>query len=87
MVLSHENPDGDALGSVLGLTRALRSLGREVIAPMQVPRFLAFMPRPGELTEGRLTEWPAGALAAVLEDPRKERAPTLRWGLPVAGYG
>ncbi len=25
--------------------------------------------------------------AAVLEDPRKERAPTLRWGLPVAGYG
>ncbi|NTY02175.1 bifunctional oligoribonuclease/PAP phosphatase NrnA [Deinococcus sp. JMULE3] len=67
VVLSHENPDGDALGSVLGLTRALRSLGREVIAPMQVPRFLAFMPRPGELTEGRLTEWPAGALAAVLD--------------------
>ncbi len=66
VVLSHENPDGDALGSVLGLTRALRQLGREVIAPMQVPRFLAFMPQPGELGE-RLHDWPAGALAAVLD--------------------
>lgn len=25
--------------------------------------------------------------AAVLEDPRKERAPTLRWGLAAAGHG
>ncbi|AWT35629.1 DHH family phosphoesterase [Deinococcus arenae] len=66
VVLSHENPDGDALGSVLGLTRALRQLGREVIAPMHVPRFLAFVPRPGELSE-RLSSWPEGAMAAVLD--------------------
>ncbi|GGK88770.1 phosphoesterase [Deinococcus radiotolerans] len=66
MILSHENPDGDALGSVLGLARALRQLGREVIAPMHVPRFLAFMPRDGELS-GHLSEWPADALAAVLD--------------------
>ncbi|WP_221089836.1 DHH family phosphoesterase [Deinococcus aquaedulcis] len=66
VVLSHENPDGDALGSVLGLTRALRALGREVLAPMTVPRYLAFLPGPGELAEP-LTEWPAGTLAAVLD--------------------
>lgn len=66
VVLAHENPDGDAIGSVLGLTRALRSLGKEVRAPMDVPRYLAFVTEPGELEE-RLEAWPAGALAAVLD--------------------
>ncbi|SEJ21452.1 phosphoesterase RecJ domain-containing protein [Deinococcus reticulitermitis] len=66
VVLSHENPDGDAIGSVLGLTRALRALGKTVYAPMDVPRYLAFVTEPGEL-EGRLQEWPEGALAAVLD--------------------
>ncbi|AFD25200.1 DHH family phosphoesterase [Deinococcus gobiensis] len=66
VVLSHENPDGDALGSVLGLTRALRALGREVVAPMDVPRYLRFLPQPGE-TAAPLAAWPAGALAAVLD--------------------
>lgn len=66
VVLSHENPDGDALGSVLGLTRALRALGREVVAPMTVPRYLRFLTQPGDIAEP-LTEWPAGALAAVLD--------------------
>ncbi|MVN86296.1 bifunctional oligoribonuclease/PAP phosphatase NrnA [Deinococcus sp. HMF7620] len=66
VVLSHENPDGDALGSVLGLARALRGLGREVYAPMATPRYLAFVPHSGELDEP-LTSWPSGALAAVLD--------------------
>ncbi|GMA14943.1 bifunctional oligoribonuclease/PAP phosphatase NrnA [Deinococcus metallilatus] len=66
VVLSHENPDGDALGSVLGLTRALRALGKTVIAPMDVPRYLRFLPGPGELSPP-LAEWPAGALVAVLD--------------------
>lgn len=73
VVLSHENPDGDALGSVLGLTRALRQLGREVIAPMHVPRFLSFMPRPDELS-GHLDEWPEHALAAVLDVDNNDHA-------------
>jgi bifunctional oligoribonuclease and PAP phosphatase NrnA len=30
LVVTHENPDGDALGSQLGLTLALRSLGKDV---------------------------------------------------------
>ncbi|RTR30805.1 DHH family phosphoesterase [Deinococcus radiophilus] len=66
VVLAHENPDGDAVGSVLGLTRALRELGREVYAPMPLPRYLQFLPEDGEL-EGPLETWPEGALAAVLD--------------------
>ncbi|WP_019010513.1 DHH family phosphoesterase [Deinococcus aquatilis] len=66
VVLAHEGPDGDALGSVLGLTRALRSLGKEVIAPMNVPRYLSFLPEPGELG-APLESWPADALAVVLD--------------------
>ena len=31
VVVTHENPDGDALGSMLGLTLALRSLGKDVV--------------------------------------------------------
>src|SRR3954454_923717 len=31
VVVTHENPDGDALGSMLGLTRALRALGKDVV--------------------------------------------------------
>src|SRR6476661_5593374 len=30
LVVTHENPDGDALGSLLGLTLALRTLGKDV---------------------------------------------------------
>jgi phosphoesterase RecJ-like protein len=31
IVVTHENPDGDALGSMLGLTLGLRSLGKDVV--------------------------------------------------------
>jgi len=31
LVVTHENPDGDALGSLLGTTLALRSLGKDVL--------------------------------------------------------
>lgn len=81
VVLSHENPDGDALGSLLGLTRALRDLGKTVIAPMDVPRYLRFMPAPGE-TSGPLTQWPEGALAVVVDvdnnDPDRVAGADLR---------
>ena len=48
VVVTHENPDGDALGSLLGLTVGLRSLGKDVVmylagdAPLPAEyRFLA----------------------------------------------
>src|ERR1700744_3168751 len=31
VVVTHENPDGDALGSMLGATLGLRSLGKDVV--------------------------------------------------------
>src|SRR3954451_6063803 len=31
LVVTHENPDGDALGSMLGATLGLRSLGKDVL--------------------------------------------------------
>ncbi|MBB5232750.1 DHH family phosphoesterase [Deinococcus budaensis] len=81
VVLTHENPDGDALGSVLGLTRALRALGKTVVAPMDVPRFLRFLPQPGEISP-RLEAWPPQALAAVLDvdnnDPGRVAGADLR---------
>jgi len=53
LVATHENPDGDALGSLLAMTIALRQLGKDAemflsgIAP--VPREYAFMPLDGLL--------------------------------------
>jgi phosphoesterase RecJ-like protein len=48
LVVTHENPDGDALGSMLGMTLALRALGKDAVmylagsAPLPVEyRFLA----------------------------------------------
>lgn len=42
----HVRPDGDAVGSTLGLWHLLRSLGKraEVVVPDQPPRSLAFLP-------------------------------------------
>jgi phosphoesterase RecJ-like protein len=48
LVVSHENPDGDALGSLLGMTLGLRELGKDVVmylagdAPL--PAELGFLP-------------------------------------------
>ena len=46
LVVSHAGPDGDALGSTLGLTLALREMGKEVVAfnVDGVPSPFAFLP-------------------------------------------
>src|SRR3954454_19281086 len=47
LVVTHENPDGDALGSMLAMTLALRQLGKDVLmflsGPTPLPREYAFM--------------------------------------------
>lgn len=52
VVTSHHNPDGDAIGSALGLTRALRAAGQDVVLAHPdtpaVPGDLAFVVAPGE---------------------------------------
>ncbi len=46
VILSHRNPDGDAIGSSLGLAHYLRRNGHSVhvIVPSEYPDFLAWMP-------------------------------------------
>jgi phosphoesterase RecJ-like protein len=65
LVVTHENPDGDALGSLLALTIALRGIGKDVVmylpAGAPLPREYAFMPL-GDLVR----EAPADAGERVL---------------------
>src|SRR5712691_1028607 len=55
LVVTHENPDGDALGSPLATTLALRQLGRDVIMYLAgdgpLPREYAFMSLDGLVRE------------------------------------
>jgi len=46
VILPHRNPDGDAMGSALGLSAFLRKMGHKtkVIAPNEFPDFLAWLP-------------------------------------------
>ncbi|MDE6717654.1 MAG: DHH family phosphoesterase, partial [Muribaculaceae bacterium] len=47
----HVHPDGDAIGSTLGLWHLLRKLGKEaaVVVPDMLPRSLRFLPGAGEI--------------------------------------
>jgi bifunctional oligoribonuclease and PAP phosphatase NrnA len=46
LLTSHKNPDGDAMGSTLGLQHVLNAMGHttEVIYPTDFPSFLAWLP-------------------------------------------
>ncbi|WP_088342128.1 DHH family phosphoesterase [Robiginitalea sediminis] len=46
VLVPHKNPDGDAIGSCLGLYHYLRALGHQatVVAPNDFPQFLKWMP-------------------------------------------
>jgi phosphoesterase RecJ-like protein len=65
LVVTHENPDGDALGSLLAVTLTLRSLGKDAVmylaAGAPLPREYGFMPL-GDLRR----EPPADAVERVL---------------------
>jgi phosphoesterase RecJ-like protein len=60
IVATHRNPDGDAIGSMLGLGRALAAAGRDVILwhadPDPVPAELAFLLAPGERVSAELPD-------------------------------
>jgi phosphoesterase RecJ-like protein len=50
MVTSHKNPDGDAIGSMIGLARALRGAGRDVVMwhPDALPAEFRFLLASGD---------------------------------------
>jgi phosphoesterase RecJ-like protein len=71
-VVAHVDPDGDALGSVLTLTRALRRLGRDAHAVMpEPPRYLRFLADPGELSAPAAELAPNTLLAVLDTDLRR----------------
>jgi phosphoesterase RecJ-like protein len=68
VVVSHENPDGDSLGSLLAMTLALRQLGKEAVMYLSgdgpVPREYGFMPF-DDLTREVPTDMSERVLVAV----------------------
>ena len=46
LILTHINPDGDAIGSMLGMAHALQSLGKQVLplASASLPGYATWMP-------------------------------------------
>lgn len=51
VVVGHTNPDGDAMGSVLGMYHALKKQGKEVsmLMPDTFPEYYGFLPSSGEI--------------------------------------
>lgn len=66
-IVSHYNPDGDAMGSSLGLMHVLRALGHaaQVVLPNTPPPFLRWMP--GFNTALALDKNKEASLAAIAE--------------------
>ena len=54
VIITHYNPDGDAIGSSLGLKHFLKTQGleSEVIVPNDFPKFLKWMPEARKITVG-----------------------------------
>ena len=80
LLTTHENPDGDGLGAMLGLAHYLKSLGKEVrivVAP-GLPAYLRFMDTEGWVEAfdplGQhldLAAWPSTWLLVDASEPRR----------------
>jgi phosphoesterase RecJ-like protein len=83
VVTSHHNPDGDALGSMLGMARALRAAGQDVVLAHadgpDVPDDIAFLLADGEEIAGDLPD-DVGERVLVAVDCATERR---MWAEPV----
>lgn len=51
LIVTHVNPDGDAIGSMLGLGNALRAMGKQVDMGVDdgVPKYLSYLPGAGDV--------------------------------------
>ncbi len=80
LVVAHENPDGDAIGSTLGLANALREMGKDVVALNvdPVPEIMQFLPGCEQLVS-TLPESARFDVAFVLDS-----GALVRTGVPVA---
>ena len=75
VILGHVNPDGDAVGSTLGLCHALTALGKRaaVCLPGGVPKLYGFLPGAAAVSR-------AGLSAGVWCAARAGRAGLFRGG-------
>ena len=73
VIISHIDPDGDALGSCLALKRALDSLGKTTLFVMGVPGYLKFLVKDKEQLSS-LDTLPEGAMLVVLDVDIGQRA-------------
>jgi phosphoesterase RecJ-like protein len=66
VVVSHVNPDADAIGSVLGLTQGLRSLGKDAVGALSdpIPDYARFLAGSGDI----VSELPVDADLIVSAD-------------------
>ncbi len=73
-IASHVRPDGDAVGSLLGLALSLRALGKEVVALLEdgVPENLAFLPGTDTVQRPTMSEL-AVDVAVALDTATHER--------------
>lgn len=81
IIVSHVDPDGDAIGSSLGLARALKALDKKVTWIADPPRYLRFLVKADEYSEP-ITHVPEGATLVVLDSAEPSRVA----GAPVEGF-
>ncbi len=80
-IATHVDPDGDAIGSSLGLYRALKALGKDARWVAEPPRFLRFLPKEEEYADP-VDHLPPGATLVVLDSAEPSRVV----GVPVEGF-
>ncbi|NOY79694.1 MAG: hypothetical protein GXP31_01685 [Kiritimatiellaeota bacterium] len=76
LLLSHQRPDGDAIGSVVGLLLALRAAGRESIGYLKGPlarRYSRLLPETPGLFVGAPPPLPPGLSVVALDTTSWER--------------
>ncbi len=74
LIVTHVRPDGDAIGSMLGLANAVRALGKQVTAAVDggVPSFFRFLP----LAESVQSELHEGAWDVMISTDAADEART-----------
>jgi len=80
-IATHVDPDGDAIGSSLGLYRALKALGKDARWVAEPPRFLRFLPQEEEYSDP-VERLPPGATLVALDSADPARVV----GVPVEGF-
>ncbi len=75
-LVSHVDPDGDALGSTLALKRALAALGKSTQLAMTPPPYLEFLLEPGEIVPS-FSALPDNTLLCVLDVADRPRVDAI----------